>query len=52
MTPPSSVSGYIFAHPESSYFNVGKIGTDQLKDWAERKRMTIEEAATWLAPNL
>ena len=52
MTPASSVSGYIFAHPESSYFNIGKIGTDQLKDWAERKKMTIEEAASWLAPNL
>jgi 5-methyltetrahydrofolate--homocysteine methyltransferase len=52
MTPPASVSGYIFSHPESSYFNVGKIGPDQLKDYARRKNMTIEEASKWLAPNL
>ncbi|MFH0841364.1 MAG: methionine synthase [Bacteroidota bacterium] len=52
MTPPASVSGYIFSHPASSYFNIGKIGQDQLKDYASRKNMTIEEAARWLAPNL
>ena len=52
MTPPAAVSGYIFAHPESSYFNIGKIGTDQLKDYASRKNMTVEEASKWLAPNL
>ncbi len=52
MTPPASVSGYIFSHPASSYFNVGKIGQDQIKDYASRKNMTIEEAARWLAPNL
>ncbi|MGB8489508.1 MAG: vitamin B12 dependent-methionine synthase activation domain-containing protein, partial [Bacteroidales bacterium] len=52
MTPPAAVSGYIFAHPASNYFNVGKIGTDQLKDYASRKNMTVEEAAKWLAPNL
>ena len=52
MTPPASVSGFIFAHPESSYFNLGKIGADQLKDYASRKEMTVEEAARWLAPNL
>jgi 5-methyltetrahydrofolate--homocysteine methyltransferase len=52
MTPPAAVSGYIFAHPESSYFNIGKIGTDQLKDYASRKGMTTEEASKWLAPNL
>jgi 5-methyltetrahydrofolate--homocysteine methyltransferase len=52
MTPPASVSGYIFSHPASSYFNIGKIGQDQLKDYASRKNMTVEEAARWLAPNL
>ncbi len=52
MTPPASVSGYIFSHPSSSYFNIGKIGSDQLSDYASRKKMTIEEAARWLAPNL
>ena len=52
MVPPASVSGYFFAHPSSVYFNIGKIGRDQLKDYAERKNMTIEEAAKWLAPNL
>ena len=52
MTPPAAVSGYIFAHPASAYFNVGKIGTDQLKDYASRKSMSIEEASKWLAPNL
>jgi 5-methyltetrahydrofolate--homocysteine methyltransferase len=52
MIPPASVSGYIFSHPGSTYFNIGKIGSDQLKDYALRKNMTIEEAARWLAPNL
>jgi 5-methyltetrahydrofolate--homocysteine methyltransferase len=52
MTPPAAVSGYIFSHAASSYFNIGKIGPDQLKDYAERKNMTVEEAARWLAPNL
>jgi len=52
MTPPAAVSGYVFAHRESSYFNIGKIGTDQLKDYASRKIMTVEEASRWLAPNL
>jgi len=52
MTPPASASGYIFSHLASSYFNIGKIGQDQLKDYALRKNMTIEEAARWLAPNL
>jgi 5-methyltetrahydrofolate--homocysteine methyltransferase len=52
MVPPASVSGYIFSHTGSSYFNIGKIGTDQLEDYAQRKNMTIKEAARWLAPNL
>lgn len=52
MVPPASVSGYIFAHPGSIYFNLGKIDTDQLKDYARRKNFTNEEAAKWLSPNL
>jgi len=52
MSPVSSVSGYIFAHEESAYFNVGKIGKDQLEDYARRKEMSINEARRWLAPNL
>lgn len=52
MTPPATVSGYVFAHPGSVYFNIGKIGEDQLKDYASRKKMSVEEAARWLAPNL
>jgi 5-methyltetrahydrofolate--homocysteine methyltransferase len=52
MVPPSSVSGYFFSHPASAYFNIGKINPDQLKEYASRKNMTIEEAARWLAPNL
>jgi 5-methyltetrahydrofolate--homocysteine methyltransferase len=52
MTPPAAVSGYFFAHPASVYFNLGKIGEDQLKDYASRKNMTVGEAARWLAPNL
>ena len=52
MTPPSSVSGLYFAHPESQYFTVGGIKRDQLEDYAGRKGMTIAEAARWLGPNL
>jgi len=52
MSPVSSVSGYIFAHEESAYFNVGKIGKDQMEDYARRKGMSIDEARRWLAPNL
>jgi 5-methyltetrahydrofolate--homocysteine methyltransferase len=50
MTPASSVSGFYFSHPESKYFNVGKIDRDQLLDYAKRKGMSIEEAGRWLAP--
>ncbi|MBK7134197.1 MAG: methionine synthase [Bacteroidales bacterium] len=52
MVPPATVSAYVFSHPGSTYFNIGKIGPDQLKDYAERKNMSINEAARWLAPNL
>lgn len=52
MTPASSVSGYYFSHPDAKYFNVGKIGRDQVMDYAKRKGMSIEEVERWLAPNL
>jgi 5-methyltetrahydrofolate--homocysteine methyltransferase len=52
MVPPASVSGYFFSHPGSTYFNIGKIGQDQLIDYAKRKKFTIEEAVKWLSPNL
>ena len=52
MIPAATVSAYVFSHPDSSYFNIGKIGRDQLEDYAKRKNMTVEEAAGWLGPNL
>ena len=52
MYPASSVCGWYFAHPESKYFGVGKIQQDQLKDYAARKNMCIEDATRWLRPIL
>lgn len=52
MYPAASVSGLYFAHPEAAYFHLGRIGEDQLEDYAKRKGMTIEEAARWLSPIL
>ncbi|MBS0661446.1 MAG: cobalamin-dependent protein, partial [Verrucomicrobia bacterium] len=52
MWPASSVSGLYFGHPESKYFGVGKIGRDQLEDYALRKNMPLPEAERWLAPSL
>jgi 5-methyltetrahydrofolate--homocysteine methyltransferase len=52
MNPPASVCGWYFAHPQSHYFGLGKIGRDQLKDYAQRKEMPIEEAERWLRPVL
>ncbi len=52
MYPASSVCGWYFAHPESKYFGVGKIGRDQLEDYAKRKDMPLEEAERWLRPVL
>ncbi|KAF0095162.1 MAG: 5-methyltetrahydrofolate--homocysteine methyltransferase [Puniceicoccaceae bacterium 5H] len=52
MYPGGSVSGLYFAHPEVKYFNIGLIGEDQLKQYAERKQVSYEEMAKWLAPNL
>jgi 5-methyltetrahydrofolate--homocysteine methyltransferase len=52
MLPTASVSGWYFAHPESSYFGLGRIGRDQVADYAARKNWTIAEAERWLGPNL
>ncbi len=52
MLPAASVSGWYFAHPESRYFGVGKIGEDQVEDYAQRKGVTRAEAETLLRPNL
>lgn len=52
MYPASSVSGVYFSHPESCYFGVGKIGKDQVSSYAERKKMSFDEAQKWLAPYL
>jgi 5-methyltetrahydrofolate--homocysteine methyltransferase len=52
MYPASSVCGWYIAHPQSKYFGVGKINTDQLKDYAARKEMSLEEATRWLRPIL
>ena len=52
MLPAASVSGLYFSHPEAKYFNVGRIGRDQLESYAARKGMSIETAERWLAPNL
>jgi 5-methyltetrahydrofolate--homocysteine methyltransferase len=52
MLPASSVSGLYFAHPQSRYFNVGKIDRDQVQDYSRRKGMDLATVERWLAPNL
>ena len=52
MMPAASVSGLYFAHPDARYFAVGKIGRDQVEDYARRKKVPAEEIERWLAPNL
>ena len=52
MFPGAAVSGFYFGHPESKYFSVGKIGTDQLTDMAKRRGVSAEQLQSWLAPNL
>jgi 5-methyltetrahydrofolate--homocysteine methyltransferase len=52
MTPPSSVSGLYLAHPDARYLALGKIGADQVADYAGRKGWAVREAERWLAPNL
>jgi 5-methyltetrahydrofolate--homocysteine methyltransferase len=52
MYPAASVSGFYFSHPESKYFAVGKIGRDQVEDYARRKGQDLRTTERWLAPNL
>ena len=52
MHPAASVSGFYFAHPKSRYFSLGKIGRDQVEDYARRKGLSIDETERWLRPNL
>ena len=52
MYPTAAVSGWYFAHPQAQYFGVGKIGRDQVDDYARRKGWTISETERWLAPIL
>ncbi len=52
MLPAAAVSGLLFAHPESRYFSIGRIGRDQVEDYASRKGQTAAEAERWLGPNL
>ncbi|MFL2546126.1 MAG: methionine synthase [Candidatus Rariloculaceae bacterium] len=52
MYPTAAVSGWYFSHPDSSYFAVGKIGLDQVEEYAARKGWTLRQAERWLSPNL
>ncbi|KAJ8264431.1 hypothetical protein GJAV_G00149070 [Gymnothorax javanicus] len=52
MTPAASVSGLYFSNPKSSYFAVGKITKEQVEDYAQRKKMALEEVERWLGPIL
>ncbi len=52
MTPAASVSGLYFSHPMARYFNVGRIGRDQVESYASRRGVSIEEVEKWLSPNL
>jgi len=52
MSPAASVCGFYIAHPQAKYFNVGKIGLDQLQDLAKREGLAENELRRWLAPQL
>ena len=52
MTPAAAVSGLIFAHPQSRYFTVGRVGRDQMAEYAARRGRDLAEMERWLRPNL
>jgi 5-methyltetrahydrofolate--homocysteine methyltransferase len=52
MLPAASVSGLYFSHPEAKYFNVGRLGRDQIESYAKRKGMTVDDVERWLGSNL
>jgi 5-methyltetrahydrofolate--homocysteine methyltransferase len=52
MTPAAAVSGILLGHPSARYFSIGRIGRDQVADYAARKTASVAEVERWLAPNL
>jgi 5-methyltetrahydrofolate--homocysteine methyltransferase len=52
MLPAASVSGFYFAHPGARYFGLGRVGKDQIEDYARRRAVSLAQAETWLASNL
>jgi len=52
MLPAASVSGYYFAHPQAAYFGLGRIGRDQVEEYAARKGQSVEWVERWLASSL
>jgi 5-methyltetrahydrofolate--homocysteine methyltransferase len=50
--PAAAVSGLYFSHPQAKYFNIGRIGRDQLEDYARRRGLSVQDAERWLSPNL
>jgi 5-methyltetrahydrofolate--homocysteine methyltransferase len=52
MTPAASVSGFYIGHPDATYFNVGKVGEDQVQDLASRRKLKPADLERLLAPNL
>ncbi|HMS17658.1 MAG TPA: vitamin B12 dependent-methionine synthase activation domain-containing protein, partial [Planctomycetota bacterium] len=52
MLPQASVSGLYFAHPEARYFSVGRLGRDQVGDYASRMGISVAETERWLSPSL
>ncbi|MFQ5763482.1 MAG: methionine synthase [Rhodospirillales bacterium] len=52
MLPAAAVAGFYFSHPDARYFGVGRIGRDQVEDYARRRGVALEQAEKWLAPNL
>ena len=52
MLPAAAVSGLYFAHPQARYFGVGKVGRDQVEDYARRKGMSVSDVEKWLGANL
>ena len=52
MSPAASVCGFYLSHPQSTYFNVGRVGPDQVKDLAQRQGVAVDDLQRMLAPNL
>ena len=52
MLPAASVSGLYLAHPQARYFSIGRIGRDQVEDYARRAGLSLADAERWLSPNL